>query len=91
MFRCISCEMGDRQLRLRKERYRYRIHRIYVSETNKTDVMPIIIKEIHVRTIIERNGKPELVSGDIIQRIKYELLKEIQKSKVVVQRKRKER
>lgn len=53
--------------------------------------MPIVIKEIHVKATIERNGKQELVSADVIQRIKYELLKEIHKNKVVVQRKRKER
>lgn len=53
--------------------------------------MPIVIKEIHVRTTIDRNGKPGFVSEDMIQRIKNELLREIQKSKVVVQRKRKER
>lgn len=91
MCRGISREMGDRQLRFRKERYPYRIRRIYVSETNKTEVMPIVIKEIHVRTTIDRNGKPGFVSEDMIQRIKNELLREIQKSKVVVQRKRKER
>jgi len=53
--------------------------------------MPIVIKEIHVSTTIERNGKQELISADIIQRVKNELLREIQKNKVVVQRKRKER
>lgn len=53
--------------------------------------MPIIIKEIYVRTTIERNVKQELISVDVIQRIKCELLREIQKNMVVVQRKRKER
>jgi hypothetical protein len=53
--------------------------------------MPIVIKEIHVKTTIERNGKQEPVSVDVIHRIKYELLRDIQKNKVVVQRKRKER
>jgi hypothetical protein len=53
--------------------------------------MPIVIKEIHVKTTIERNRTQEPVSVDVIQRIKYELLRDIQKNRVVVQRKRKER
>lgn len=53
--------------------------------------MPIVIKEIHVRTTIEKSIKQELVSHETIQRIKYDILKEMQMNKVVAQPKRKER
>jgi len=53
--------------------------------------MSIVIKEIHVKTVIEKNMKQELVSTETIQRIKFDILREMQKSKAVVQPKRGER
>ncbi len=53
--------------------------------------MPIVIKEIHVITTIERSARQDRIPMETIQRIKYDILREIQKNTVVVQRKRKER
>lgn len=53
--------------------------------------MSIVIKEIHVKTTIEKNTKQGFVSHETIQRIKYDLLKEIQKNKIGAQSPKKER
>lgn len=53
--------------------------------------MSIVIKEIYVKTVIEKSIKQEFVSTETIQRIKYDILKEVQKNKVVLQSKKKER